>query len=364
MGMKNIVAFGAENKVSFSVLSGDGLYEDSPVGNIDDIEGFRAYEKAIRVYLETNRITPEIIVCDLHPDYRSTALAELFHKEYSNSKLLRVQHHFSHIVSCMKDNGIDEEVIGVSFDGTGYGSDGRIWGGEFLVSTRVGFKRKYHLEYIPCPGGDVVAREGWRMALAVLRNAFGDDFDEIALSLFERIGEKKIRTIKQMMIKDVNCPVTSSAGRLFDAVSSLTGVCDVSSFEAEAAILFEQEAEDDVIDQYIFEIVSGEVKIGGMIKQIVADLKNNKSTGFISAKFHNTIREIIYDVCGKISEETKIKKVLVSGGCFQNKILMDQLREKFKTSNMELISHDKYSTTDLGIAVGQAIVASERGAWG
>ena len=358
--MKNIVAFGAENKVSFSVLSDKGLYSDSPACDLGGIDGYGSYEKAVKDFLKTSGIKPDIIACDLHPDYRSTDLAERFHREYPESKIIRVQHHFSHIVSCMEDNDIDEDVIGVSFDGTGYGTDGNIWGGEFLVSSRRSFERKFHLEYIPCPGGDAAARDGWRMALAELYNVFGDTFDEEALPLIDRIGKEKVRVIKQMMIKEINCPLTSSAGRLFDAVSSLTGVCDVSSFEAEAAILLEKEADASVLDHYTFEVVQEEVKIGSMIRQILDDVNNNTSKGVISAKFHNTLSKIIYDVSERISEDLKLKKILLSGGCFQNKVLLDGVTKRFEGSGMELIKHNKYSPTDLGIAVGQAIIASEQ----
>ena len=356
--MKSIIALGAENKNTFSVISGKNLYISKRVSDLRDIDNLQDFEQALRGYIKSNGVIARYIACDSHPDYCSTHLAQRLQRENKGARLIRVQHHFAHIVSCMKDNNLDEGIIGVSFDGTGYGTDGKSWGGEFLLCTRKDFRRLNHLRYAPQPGGDIAAREGWRMALAYLLQAYGRNFYQLKLSLFERIEKAKIKIICQMLEKDINCPLTSSAGRLFDAVSSLIGVCDVSRFEAEAAILLEQAALRNIGAHYLYEIKAGEVDVCVMFRQIVDDLNKGLDTGIISAKFQNTLGEIIFALSLKISEDTGVNKVLISGGCFQNRYLTDYIVKRFANSKLKLYSHNKYSTTDWGISVGQAVVAA------
>ncbi|MFH1665023.1 MAG: hypothetical protein ABIA77_02630 [Candidatus Omnitrophota bacterium] len=356
--MKNVISLGAQIKSGFSVISPDGLYSLAPGGDLEDIENYNGFETAVRGYLRDNGITPDIIACDMHPDYRSTYLAEDLSREYKGADLVRVQHHFAHIAACMLDNDIDGEVIGVSFDGTGYGDDGKSWGGEFMLATRSGYRRRYHLDYVPQPGGDAASREGWRMAAAYLAKAYGDGFMEAFAPFTERVGGEKIAAVKEMMEKEINCPLTSSMGRLFDAVASLTGLCDVSEFEAEGAILLEKTADDNTKGYYDIDIAGSRVSVYPMIKQIVEDMKSGTASGVISARFHNTIGEMICRVSGLIREETGVDTVLLSGGCFQNKYLLRYAEDRFRASGLKLYSHKKYSPTDLGISVGQAVIAA------
>jgi len=356
--MKSIIALGAENKSTFSVISGKDLYVSKRASDLRDIDNLQDFEQALRGYIKDNGLIAGHIACDGHPDYCSTHLAQRLQRENKAAGLIRVQHHFAHIVSCMKDNNLDEAVIGVSFDGTGYGTDGKSWGGEFMLCTRKDFSRLNHLRYVPQPGGDIAAREGWRMALVYLLQAYGRDFYKLDLSLLKRIKKSKVEIICQMLKKDINCPLTSSAGRLFDAVSSLIGVCDISRFEAEAAILLEQAASRDIKAHYLYKIKAGEVDVCAMFRQIVDDLNKGLDPGIISAKFQNTLGEIIFAVSMKISEDTGIDKVLISGGCFQNRYLTDYIVKRFTDSGLKLYRHNKYSTTDWGISVGQAVVAA------
>ncbi len=359
--MKKVIALGAENKTTFSSYSDKGLHVSEENESLSTLENYNSFEKAVRNHIKENDIKVETVACDLHPDYRSTELAEILKEENApNARIVKVQHHFAHIVSCMLDNDIDEEVIGVSFDGTGYGSDGKTWGGEFLLSTRKSFTRKYHLEYMPQPGGDIAAREAWRMALAYLIKTYGNSFKNYGKSLINRIGESRVDIIAQMVEKDINSPETSSMGRLFDAVASLIGICDESTFEAEAAILLEAEATNNIKPYYHYEIKGEEIIVTEMIEEIMDDLKRGAPKGEVSAKFHNTVGEIIIKVSKKISSETGINKVLISGGCFQNKYLVKYLEEKIKDQDLELFKHKNYSPTDLGISVGQAVVAANK----
>ena len=356
--MNEIIAFGAENKTCFSVLSEKGIYVSDTVEDLKDIVNFNNYEGAIKEYLSKNKMRPGCIVCDMHPDYHSSVLAEKIHLENSNSILLRVQHHHAHIVSCMEDNNLEGDVVGVSFDGTGYGEDGHIWGGEFLLCSKSEFCRMFHLKYLPQPGGDKVSREGWRMALAYLCDAFGPDLYGVDHPLLTRLKKTQISMIRQMIDKKINSPLTSSMGRLFDAVSSLLGICDISSFEGEGAILLEKKAAEGVNDFYQYDIFSENICVSGMIKEIVSDLSKGISVEIISAKFHNTISEMIFELSGEICRMSGVNKVVVSGGCFLNKYIVDRIKEKFKGTQLELFTHIKFSPSDLGLSVGQAVVAS------
>lgn len=359
--MKKILALGSDGKSGFSVISEKGLYFSAVGGNLSDIENFENFRRRIKEYLEDNGICPDYITCDAHPDYYSTQLAREFLDENKSAKLFKVQHHFAHCVSCMFDNDIDEKVIGVAFDGAGYGADGNSWGGEFFICDRSDFRRLKHLKYMPQPGGDLPSREGWRMAITYLLEAYGSDFDKLDLPLLRKIGKKKISVVRQMIEKDVNSPLTSSVGRLFDAVSSIIDVCDISAFEGEAAVLLEKEICGSVLGHYSYAINDEEIDVLGMIKEIAADFKNAVEKSVISTKFHNTVGEIIFDVSNKISDFSGVDKVVVSGGCFQNKYLTDYIIKKFSGSKLKLFKHNKYSPTDISLSVGQAIAAAASG---
>jgi len=260
----------------------------------------------------------------------------------------------------MLDNDIDEEVTGVSFDGTGYGADGATWGGEVITCTRQDFKRRYHLKYVPQPGGDAASREAWRMAVSYLRAAYGAGFADAHPGFTERVGADKVSFVSAMVEKGVNSPLTSSAGRLFDAVSSITGICDASGFEAEAAILLERAARESggVDGHYGYDIKDGDIDLIEMIRRIVDEVKDGENVRDISARFHNTLAEIVFDAAERISEESGIKKVMISGGCFQNAYMVDRIEKRFGGSDLELYKHRNFSPTDLGVSVGQAAVAA------
>lgn len=356
--MKRIVALGTDNKSCFSVMTEKRLYFSEPVDNLADMENFRNFETALRRYIKDNNITLDCVVSDANPDYCSTILAQKLCREHKDAKFLQIQHHFAHIAACMMDNGIDEDVIGVSFDGTGFGRDGKSWGGEFFLCNRYDFRRISHLKYIAQPGADFAARQGWRMAIAYLLQAYGEKFNKLNLPLLKRIENNKISVVKQMIEKDINSPLTSSAGRLFDAVSSILGICDVSNFEAEAAVLLEGSALSGIDEYYDYTVEEEEINLSEMIKAIVKDLKLGLEAEVISSKFHNTLGEIIFDMSARINNFSGADKVLVSGGCFQNKYLRHYLAKRFAGSKLKLYTHNKYSTTDIGIAAGQVFIAA------
>ncbi len=354
---KSIIALGAENKNTFTAVSDKGLYTSDPVDQLNHLSGINEFEKSIRTYIRENNISPDYIACDFHPEYSTTNLAKKLSSEADKTMLVQVQHHFAHIVSCMFDNDIDEKVIGVSFDGTGYGMDGNLWGGEFLLATRKSFYRLNHIRYAYQPGGDIAARQGWRMAISYLFQAFGDEFLDLDIPLFSGMNLKDIAIVKNMINKNINSPLTSSAGRLFDAVSAILDICRESSFEAEAAILLEKEAAQSVYDDYYTYLITPHyIDFSASIREMVEDIYDGEERAVISSKFHNTLGEAIVDMCMRVHSSIGVDKVVISGGCFQNKFLMDYLKRRFKETKLTLYTHSRFSTTDIGISVGQAAV--------
>ncbi|MGB9597042.1 MAG: carbamoyltransferase HypF, partial [Candidatus Poribacteria bacterium] len=305
------------------------------------------------------RIDPKILAYDLHPDYLSTKYA----LSQEDKKLVGVQHHHAHIASCMAENGLSEKVIGIAMDGTGYGIDGNIWGCEFLLADYSGFQRYAHLKYLPMPSGDMAVKEPYRMALSYLYDAFDGELNNIDIPFIDRIGYKKIDLIKKLIERSINTPLTSSCGRLFDAVSSLIGIRDVITYEAQSAIELEMIAEHNISDRYGYEIIDQEelliIDIKEMFYEIISDLKNGLSKGVISAKFHNTLIDFIATICEEIRKTDKdINKVVLSGGVFQNKYLLDNTIKLLENKEFTTYFHKRIPTNDGGISLGQSVIAN------
>ncbi|KJJ85031.1 [NiFe] hydrogenase maturation protein HypF [Candidatus Omnitrophus magneticus] len=355
--MSKILALGAENKTRFAVKDGEKIFLSDVYSDLSIVSVLESYEKDIRTYLAETGMKPEIIACDAHPAYHSRWIAENLSREYA-SEVLFVQHHEAHILSCMADNNITGDVLGVAFDGAGYGNDGAIWGGEFLLQNGAALKRLNHFSYVEQPGGDIASREIWRMAVSYLNQAYSGKLEKICSAVLNGIGKEKICAILDMISKKINVPLTSSVGRLFDAVSCLVLGRIKSDFEAECAILLEKSIVQGVNDYYGYEISGGSICVSKMIREIIRDMEEKISAGIVSAKFHNTIGEIIFDIARRTNKEFGITKVLVSGGCFQNKYLMEYVEKKFSSEgSLKLYKHNKYSPSDLGIAIGQIVYA-------
>jgi hydrogenase maturation protein HypF len=269
----------------------------------------------------------------------------------------------------MAENGIDEKVIGIAFDGTGYGADGNIWGGEFLIADLNNFERAGHFQYTPMPGGDKAIKEPWRMAVSYLYKVLGDKKEVINVlktreNGLDRISENDIDVIVKMIEKGINSPLTSSAGRLFDAVSSIIGIKDKITFEGEAAIEMEMKAERKCTGIYSYEInsennimlIDASLIIAGLHKDIFLKMPQS----LISAKFHNTMAEIILDVCAKIREESGLNITALSGGVFQNMLLLEKSVKKLEDKGFKVITHSKVPANDGGISLGQAVIAARR----
>jgi len=350
------LAVGGQLKATFAIGHDDHAFVSHHMGDLDHLEAARAFERDVKLYEELFEIQARQIVHDLHPDYVSTHYAQRRAKE-QGLELLPVQHHHAHMASCMAENGLDERVIGVTFDGTGFGTDGTVWGGEFLVGDYRQFTRAAHLRAVGMPGGDKAIREPWRMAVSYLADAGLDIF-----SLANGVDASSVRTIRQMIAKRFNTPATSSAGRLFDAVASLAGIRDRVSYEGQAAIEMEQLADGAAIDGiYPFKISMGMpivVDTRPLIRAVIDDRRKNVPRATIARRFHSTMIEIIADVCRQIAKITGITSVVLSGGVFLNALLSTETYARLRTDGFRVFRHKLVPPNDGGISLGQLAIAA------
>jgi hydrogenase maturation protein HypF len=351
-----ILALGAEQKNSFCLGKEMQAIMSQYIGDLKNLPTYDFFKESIERFSMLFRFEPRYIACDLHPDYLSTKHAELLEKQL-NIPVFRIQHHHAHIASCMAEYNIDEKVIGISMDGTGYGIDGHIWGGEFLVADLSGFSRFSHFDYIPMPGGDRAVNEPWRMAFSYLYKYFGEEFDYASLPVFKSIGKDRISLIKEMIIHKINTPLTSGAGRLFDAVSAILGLCSVADFDSEAPMRLESVLDSNISGYYPYNI-NGIVSFADTFRAIIDDLKKN-DVSVISAKFHNTIARIILSVTLRMREETSLNKVVLSGGVFQNKYLLERSIHLLTERKFEVFTNHLVPANDGGISLGQLIISSK-----
>jgi hydrogenase maturation protein HypF len=354
-----IFAAGAELVNCFCLGKGKRAILSQHIGDLKNLETLEFYTESLKRFRGLFRATPSMVVCDMHPDYLSTRFAQEFAAMNGNLAIEYVQHHHAHLAACMAENSLDEKVIGICMDGVGYGTDGNIWGFEAMTCDLSGFVRKIHLEYIAQPGGDKANHEPWRMALAYLHKYAGNDMDTLNLPFLDEIGSEKKNLIIAAIENNINCPLTSSAGRLFDAVAALTGLCNYTSFHAEAPMRLEDIMDPDEKGSYPFEI-DDVVRPGAMIREIAGDIKNQLPASVISTKFHRTIVDVIIQITGKISRETGLKKVVLSGGTFQNRFILEESERRLQQLNYMVFTHRNFPTNDGGIALGQLVIAAKR----
>jgi hydrogenase maturation protein HypF len=357
--VEQILACGAELKNTFCLTKGNYAFMSHHIGDLENLETLSSFENGIEHFKRIFNIEPTFVAYDLHPEYLSTKYA----LSLRDIPKLGVQHHHAHIVSCMGDNGIDGEVIGVSFDGTGYGTDGKIWGGEFLLCDFGTFERVAHFEYVPLPGGEKAIKEPWRMAASSLYRIYGDDMMGLEIDFVKGLDKDKLQILKRMIDKKINSPLTSSAGRLFDAVSALLGVRKEVYYEGQAAIELEMKAspEENGIYQFNQREYGNKTEIGveSLIKGIVSDLAGRMGADIISARFHNSVAHIVLNVCLRIRELRSIDRVVLSGGVFQNALLLERTFALLNANNFDVYTHHRVPPNDGGIALGQAIIANE-----
>jgi len=361
---KPILATGADLKGAFAVAKADKAFLFEGFGDLGDLANLARYEDAIRNSERLTGIRPKMIACDHHPAYHSTCFAEIYGLERLIVELCDVQHHEAHVASAIVDNGIKTDVIGVAFDGTGAGWDGCVWGGEFFTGSPRRFKRAAHFEYVPMPGGEAAIAEPWRMAAMHLYGTFGESFMDLDIDFTRSLDRRAWRIVKRMVEGGVNTPLTSSAGRLFDAAASVI-LCKMrSGSEAELPIELERVAARGRFDNYEFNIrTDGEKILVGyrkLFEGIVKDMAKGISRGTVSAKFHNTIAQIITEVCSRLKRRTGIDKVVLSGGVFQNKYLTAKAAAILRKKGFKVFLHSKVNTNDSGIPLGQVAIARTR----
>ena len=383
----SVLAVGGHLKNTIAVNAGDNVFISQHIGDLSTEGARRTFEKTVSDFQRLYEITPEIVVHDLHPDYSSSQFADQIpgHK-------LAVQHHFAHVAACMAENRLEGPVLGVSWDGTGLGDDRTIWGGEFLLVDGDSYERVATLRSFRLPGGETSIKEPRRTALGVLYEIFGDEAFELKnLPPVREFDAKSLSVLKKMLYSGFNSPVTTSAGRLFDAVSSILGIRQAVSFEGQGAMELEFAADGQRCEEtYGFEIVRGEKQEGRskklemgsrkseagnqmpeaerpgatcavvdwrqMIREIVAEVSSGANAGLISVKFHNTLAEIIVEVANRIARD----KVVLTGGCFQNRYLSERTVERLRVAGFKPYWHQLVPPNDGGISLGQMFVATRR----
>lgn len=365
-GDAQVLAFGAQQKNTLCLTKdGYGLLSQH-LGDLENYETVQFFEQTMERMKRLFHVRPSVVVHDLHPAYLSTQLARKMPAE----RRIGVQHHHAHIAACMAEHGLDGEVIGVAWDGTGYGTDGTIWGGEFLVAGFESFTRAGCLRPVLLAGGDAAVREPWRVARSYLLDAFGDPaaFDNIAtrgIGCSQSAPEASVRIVDAMLRRRVQTVETSSCGRLFDAVASVAGVCQTVSFEGQAAMALEAIAADEFVQPYDFALdtqTTGkrfQLDMRPMVQQIVHDMKCGKQTGLVSARFHRTLIVAAVEACRRIRAEYGLHRVCLSGGCFQNVRLLRGSLDGLRAEGFEVFYPQRVPANDGGISLGQAVIACE-----
>ena len=345
------LAVGGHLKNTVALSSGKNVFVSQHIGDLSTQEAFSAFQNVVNDFKNLYEAKDILAVADLHPDYLSTKFAK---NNFENISF--VQHHQAHVASCYAENKLEGTALGVSWDGTGYGLDGTIWGGEFFRFDDSSFMHFAQFRKFPLPGGDLAIKEPGRSAVGLLFEIFGEKLFEEKIEFINIFSEQEKKILLQMLKNKINSPLTSSVGRLFDAVAFLTGIKRTTSYEGEAAMMLEFAAASNIPDYYPFDLLPGEVLIidwQKMIETILDEMKNNVSPKIISAKFHNTLVESICSVAEKSHEE----KIVLSGGVFQNAYLLEHTVHRLRTSGFNPYWHQRIPTNDGGISLGQVAIA-------
>jgi hydrogenase maturation protein HypF len=361
--MDEVLAFGGELKNTFCLTKGHYAVLSQHIGDLENFETMQFFEETLARLQHAFRVSPRAVAYDLHPGYWSTrlALASRIEQKFA------IQHHHAHIVSCMAENHLRGHVIGVAFDGTGFGTDDKIWGGEFLIADLAGFGRRGHLRYVPLPGGDAAVRQPWRMALSYLRDAFGQQIPD-TLVRFPGVKEKQIELVTAMLAKHIQTVETSSCGRLFDAIAAILGIASEVTFEGQAAIALETAAArgserlQSNPDHYPFDIEVAEplvLDLRATIRAIADEVARGRPAEEISAIFHNTLAAAIVEVCVRVRLSDGLDRVCLSGGTFQNLYLLERTIVELRRRGFAVFLHAQVPANDGGIALGQAVIANE-----
>jgi hydrogenase maturation protein HypF len=358
-----LLAAGAELKSAICIAEGNRVILSQHIGDLQNQSTLDSFSHTVKHLSRLFAIKPGLVACDLHPDYLSSRFAEK-----AGEPLIRVQHHHAHLASCMAENSLDGDVIGIIFDGTGYGPDGTIWGGEFLVGGYGDYRRAGHFRPLQLPGGDAAVREPWRMALSYLYQTLGEAAFAIDHPVARILPESERMLFAQMLKRGINSPLTSSCGRLFDAVAALLNLRHIVSYDGQGAVELEglaETVESSKRESYHYEIVpNGEkplqLNFSPMIVEILADITAGIKNSVIAYRFHRTVASATTEVCLLIAESTDLDRVILSGGVFQNRLLTEMVYTALSDKGMAVFTHRLVPPNDGGIALGQAVIAGRR----
>lgn len=356
-----ILAVGGELKNTICLTNGSHAFLSQHIGDLENVESYRFFEEVVTHLKRILEIKPRILAYDLHPGYFSTqwALAQ------RGLERVAVQHHHAHVASAMAENHLQGRVIGLALDGTGYGTDGQVWGGEVLVADYRDFERAAHFAYVPLPGGAAAIHEPWRMAVSYLAQHFGRSFLDFKIPFVTELDRRRTELVLQMIERGVNSPLTSSCGRLFDAVAALVGIRSEVNYEAQAAIELEAAmAETDDDCPYPLDLVpDGDgwiIETRPLFEALIRDIQDGVAAGLISRRFHEGLTRILSRVAVLVRERTKLDRVCLSGGSFQNVTLLERLVARLDDEGFEVYTHSEVPTGDGGLSLGQALVAAHR----
>ncbi|MDD2540814.1 MAG: carbamoyltransferase HypF [Desulfuromonadaceae bacterium] len=358
-----LLAAGAELKSAVCLADGNRAVLSQHIGDLQNQSTFDSFSHTITHLSSILAIKPELVACDLHPDYLSSRFAE-----NSGLPLVHVQHHHAHLASCMAENGLDDDVIGIIFDGTGYGTDSTVWGGEFLVGGYHSYRRAGHFRPVHLPGGDMAVREPWRMAIAYLYQALGEAAFTIDHPVTRILPEQDRALFAQMLRRGINSPLASSCGRLFDAVAALLNLRHSVSYDGQGAIELEavaETAEKDMARSYCYDVVFHQeapvqLDFSPMVIGILADIDDGIKIPAIAYRFHNTVVSAATEMCLHISASTGLDRVILSGGVFQNRLLSEMVYTSLNQKGLKVFTHRLVPPNDGGIALGQIAIAGRR----
>lgn len=354
-----ILACGAELKNTICLTKRNMAFLSQHIGDMENLPTYEFFKLTVAHMQEILDIRPEMIAHDLHPDYLSTQYAQ----EQEGMKKIPIQHHHAHIASCMAENSLEGPAIGLAFDGTGYGTDESIWGGEVLMVEGAKFERMAHLSAVAMPGGGRAIKEPWRMAVSYLYNAFGEALWDLDLPVLKK-DKKKISTVTEMIKKQVNSPYTSSMGRFFDGIAGILGIRSQVCFEGQAAIELEmmaaQNANTNAVYEYAWTSESERrIFLQPIVRGIVKDMAKGVSLSEISGKFHMTLIQLFTELCQVLKKESGLNRIALSGGVFQNMMLLKGLTRTLENTGFQVVRHAQVPANDGGISLGQAMIAAE-----
>jgi len=352
-----VLALGGELKSTFCLYAGREAFLSEPVGDLTDPRTFRRYLSDIERASAAIGFTPQLVAHDLHPQYVSTC-----HARTLGVPSIAVQHHHAHIVSVMADWSLDKTVVGVCCDGVGLGTDGAAWGCEVLLCDAASFKRSGHLSYFPLVGGDAAAIDTWRPAAALVRQAHGGAWRSTSACAFHKLPDDTLDAFEQQLDAGLNAPMSSSLGRVFDAVSFLLGLCDRNEHEGQAAIALDAAAADGEFEAYPYEttVASGTINmsLSPAIRSIIKDIKTRTHVSEISARFHETIARMLAATAQLVCDGGGTSTVVLSGGCFANQRLAARVRVLLERRHLKVFAARRVSCGDAGLALGQAMAAA------